>query len=235
MKCGCCIELDTPETIYEIGNDYYNVGTDIFEKIFDDTNYENATIMIQALWWKWRDFCIASCDTPKWVRAMSDRLGLVGHKWDAIISKAGAEDVDLTSLADRDYVRTIQHTKIDGTEGDKRTITREGTDTNVNSMTGDNVEKTEHESLPQTASTSTQYLDARSKVTTTPGVETTDELTHDTTDTDVFVPNTQDEEVFKADDSLTAITFAEMMNNYPNVLLGFVNEFEDYFIDRWYR
>lgn len=215
MKCGCCIELDTPETIYEIGNDYYEAGTDIFEEIFDDTNYENATIMIQALWWKWRDFCIASCNTPKWARAMSDRLGLVGHKWDAIISKAAAEDTDLTNLDDRAYIRTIQRTPMDGTQGDQRTV----------SHTGSDVETTEHEALPQTASTATQYLDSRGKVTTTPGV----------TDTETYAPNTQDKEIFEADDTITAVTFSDMMNNYPNVLLGFVDEFKDYFIDRWYR
>ena len=212
--CGCCIELDTPQTIYDEGNDYYEPETDIFQEIFDNTSYTNGTVMVQALWWKWRDYCIASCNTPKWVRAMSDRLGLIGHKWDEIITKAYAQDVDLTSLDDRDYIRTIQRTKIEGTNGDVRTI----------SHTGSDVETTEHESLPQTASDTTQYLDSRGKTTMTPGV----------TDTDTYVPNNQDKEVFQANDTLTAVTFQDMMNNYPNVLLGFVDEFKDYFIDRWY-
>lgn len=214
MSCPCCIQLDTPQTILDDGNDYYEPETDIFEEIFDGTSFENGTIMIQALWWKWRDYCIASCNTPKWVRAMKDRLYLVGIKWDAVISKAFDQDVDLTSLDDRDYIRTIQRTKIEGTTGDVRTI----------SHTGSDVETTEHESLPQTASTTTQYLDSRGKTTVTPGV----------TDTDTYVPNNQDTEEFKANDTLTAVTFQDMMNNYPNVLLGFVDEFKEYFIDRWY-
>ena len=216
--CGCCIELDTPQSIYDEGNDYYEPETDIFWEVFEEAHtpeYTNKLVMIQALWWKWRDFCIASCNTPKWVGAMADRLGLVGSKWDAIITKAYANDVDLTSLDDRDYIRTIQRTAIPDTVGDRRTI----------SHTGSDVETNEHESLPQTESTTTQYLDSRAKTTITPGV----------TDTDTYVPNNQDKEIFQANDTLTAVTFQDMMNNYPNVLLGFVNEFTDYFIDRWYR
>ena len=211
MSCGCCIKLDTPQTIMDEGNDYYEPETDIFDEVFtlSGMTYENDTVMKQALWWKWRDYCLASCDTEKWVRGMADRLSLVGRKWDEIISKAYSQDVDLTSLTDRAY---------------KRVITRTGTDTNVNSTTGDNIVQTEHESLPQTATTTTQYLDSREKVTQTPSVETTDELTHDTEDT----------ETYDADDTLTAITFSDMLNNYPNVLLGFVGEFDGYFIDRWY-
>ena len=236
MSCPCCIQLDTPQTILDDGNDYYEKDTDIFDTVFTTNaqTYTNATIMKQALWWKWRDYCIASCDTEKWVRGMADRLGLIGKKWDDIISKAYAQDVDLTSLDDRSYERIVQRTKIAGTDGDKRTVTREGTDTNVNSTTGSNVRDTEHESLPQTASTTTKYLDSREKVTDTPSVETTDEMTHDTTDTETYAPNTQDKETYIADDSLTAVTFSDMLNNYPNVLLGFVNEFDGYFIDRWY-
>ena len=216
MSCDCCIELDTPQTILDEGNDHYDAGTDIFEEIFDTDNieYTNGEVMIQALWWKWRDYCIASCNTPKWVRGMADRLGLVGHKWDAIFSKAFAEDTDLTSLEDRAYTRLIQRTAIEGTTGDTTTISHTGSDTH----------KIEHESLPQTASDTTQYLDMRQTDTTTPGV----------TDTHKFAPNSQDRETFDANDTLTAITFSDMLNNYPNVLLGFVNEFDGYFIDRWY-
>lgn len=211
MMCGACIELDTPQTIMDEGNRYYETGTDIFDEVFETAGqtFENATIMKQALWWKWRDFCLGACDTENWVRGMADRLCLVGRKWDEIISKAYSEDVDMTSLTDRAYIRTV---------------TRTGTDTNVNSMTGDNVSKTEHESLPQTATTTTQYLDSRETVTQTPSVETTDELTHDTEDT----------ETYDADDTITAVTFSDMLNNYPNVLMEFVGEFEGYFIDRWY-
>lgn len=211
MNCGCCIELDTPQTIMDEGNDWYEPDTDIFAEILTESgaSYDNATVMTQALWWKWREHCIASCKTTSWVRAMADRLLLVGDKWDAIISKAYAEDTDLASITDRDYTRIV---------------TRSGTDTNVNSMTGSNVSVNEHESLPQTAAGSTRYLDARETRTDTPAVATTDQLTHNTTDT----------ETYNADDTITAITFSDMMNNYPNVLLGFVDEFKDYFIDRWY-
>ena len=211
MRCGCCIELDTPQTIMDSGNEYYPEDTDVFEVIFSTCSqtFVNATVMKQALWWKWRDYCIGSCRTPEWVRGMADRLSLVGHKWDSIITKAYAEDTDLTSLSDRAY---------------ERIVTREGTDTNVNSTDGNNVTLSEHESLPQTETGPTRYLDARETVTSTPRVSTTDELTHDTKDT----------ETYRADDTILAITFSEMLNNYPNVLLAFVSEFEGYFIDRWY-
>lgn len=210
----CCIELDTPQTIMDEGNDYYAVGTDVFAKVFENTDYVNKIVMQQALWWKWRDYLIASCNTPEWVRAMNDRLGLIGDKWDAVISKAYDNDTDLTSLVDRDYTRVIKRTAISGTQGDIRIISHSGSD----------VEQTEHETLPQTAATDTKYLDSRGKTTMTPGV----------TDTDNYTPNNQDSEEFAADDSITAATFQDMMNNYPNVLLGFVNEFAEYFIDRWY-
>ncbi len=236
MSCPICFKLDTPQTIMDEGNDHYPAETDIIKEIFDSLGLtlENSTVMQQALWWKWRDFAIASCDTPRWVRGMADRLGLVGRKWDEIISKAYAQDTDLTSLDDRSYERILQRTAIEGTEGDYREVQRTGNDTNVNSATGNNVQKTEFERMPQTASGSTQYLDSRETVTTTPSAITTDELTHDTTDTEKYVPNTQDRETYKADDTITAVTFSEMLNNYPNVLLGFVSEFDGFFIDRWY-
>lgn len=236
MSCPICFKLDTPQTIMDEGNDHYPPETDIIEEVFDSLGLtlENSTVMQQALWWKWRDFAIASCDTPKWVRGMADRLGLVGRKWDEIISKAYAQDTDLTNLDDRSYERILQRTAIEGTEGDYREVKRTGDDTNVNSATGDNVQKTEFERMPQTASGSTQYLDSRETVTTTPSAITTDKLTRNTTDTEKYKPNTQDRETYKADDTITAVTFSEMLNNYPNVLLGFVSEFDGFFIDRWY-
>lgn len=236
MSCPICFKLDTPQTIMDEGNDHYPPETDIIKEVFDSLGLtlENSTVMQQALWWKWRDFAIASCDTPKWVRGMADRLGLVGRKWDEIISKAYSQDTDLTSLDDRSYERILQRTAIDGTEGDVREVKRTGDDTNVNSSTGDNVQKTEFERMPQTASGNTQYLDSRETVTTTPSAITTDKLTRNTTDTEKYAPNTQDRETYKADDTITAVTFSEMLNNYPNVLLGFVSEFDGFFIDRWY-
>lgn len=236
MSCPICIKLDTPQTILDEGNDHYPPETDIIKEVFDSLGLtlENSTVMQQALWWKWRDFAIASCDTPKWVRGMADRLGLVGRKWDEIISKAYSQDTDLTSLDDRSYERILQHTAIDGTEGDVREVKRTGDDTSVNSATGDNVQKTEFERMPQTASGSTQYLDSRETVTTTPSAVTTDKLTRNTTDTEKYAPNTQDRETYRADDTITAVTFSEMLNNYPNVLIGFVSEFDGFFIDRWY-
>lgn len=236
MSCPRCIQLDTIQTIMDEGNDHYPEDTDIIKTVFDllGASFQNSTVMQQALWWKWRDFAIASCDTPKWVRAMADRLGLIGTKWDEIITRAYAEDTDLTSLDDRSYERILQRTAIAGTNGDVREIKRTGDDTNVNSATGNDVQKTEFERMPQTASGATQYLDSRETVTTTPSAITTDKLTHNTTDTEKYAPNTQDKETYRADDSITAVTFSEMLNNYPNVLLGFVSEFDGFFIDRWY-
>lgn len=206
-----CIELDTPQTIMDDGNFTVPAGTDIFAEVFGESvgGFVNSSIMQQALWWKWRDYCIASCDTDKWIRGMTDRLNLIGHKWDDIISKAYEEDTDLTSIVDRGYTRIVD---------------RKGTDTNVSTPSGRNTSTSEHESLPQTVTGSTRYLDTRDTLTDTPGVTMTDQLTH----------NTQDTETYIADDSITAVTFSDMIQNYPNVLLGFTDEFRDFFIERWY-
>lgn len=251
--CECC--FDTPQSIIDKGNDHYPAGTDIFEEIFEkagsDLTYEE--LMKVALWATYRYRMIGSCDTPEWVQAVADRLDLVGPRWDAIID--ATDGLDLADLKELHFVRTIQRTKIDGTEGDVRTLKRtaitgtegdvrtlirEGTDTNVNSKTGEDVVLTEDESLPQTATDATQYLDRRTKVTTTPEVETTDELTHDTTDTEKYAPNTQDQESYAPNNQdtetydeerdLAAVTFVRMMDAYPNLMMRFCDEFEAYFM-----
>lgn len=216
MTCDCCIELDTLQTIMDDGNDYYPENTDIVDTIFTmaGQTYTNATVMKQALWWKYRDYCIGACNTPKWVRGMADRLLFVGSKWDEIISKAYALDTDLSSITDRSYERIVKREPITGTQGDVNTLSHTGYDTHT----------MEHESMPQTASGTTKYLDARQTNTDTPGV----------TDTNTYTPNTQDTETYNADDTITAITFSDMMNNYPNVLLKYVDEFAEFFINRWY-
>lgn len=214
--CGCCIELDTLQTILDEGNDYYDAGTDLIDEVFTEHGgtFEYGDMMQQALWWRYRDLCIGSCNTPKWVRGMADRLGLIGAKWDSVFAKYDEQFTELTDLTDRSYERIIQRTAMDGTDGDVTTL----------SHTGQNTHVMKHESLPQTATTATEYLDARQTDTDTPGV----------TDTNAYKPNTQDKEIYKADDTIPAITFSDMMNNYPNVLLGFVNEFAEYFVNRWY-
>ena len=216
MSCHRCIELDTPETVMVDGNRYYEEGTDVFYEVFQTNGgtFANAPLMKQALWWRYRDHIIGNCDTTVWVRGMADRLGLIGAKWDEIISKAIAEDVELASIVDRAYRKEIRRTAIEGTDGDVRVLSHEGSD----------VVASEHESLPQTATGTTVYLDSRDKATTTPGV----------VDTDKYTPNNKETETFEADDSLTALTFSEMMRNYPDVLISFTDEFADYFVPRWY-
>lgn len=154
-----CIELDTPRTIYEDGNDYYPPETDIFQEVADVTtlDFEHIDVMINALWWRYRNYIIGACDTTAWVQGVADRLDLVGTRWDEIIDKM--LDTDMTNLTDREYDRLIKRTPITGTNGDIRTV------------------HYEHENLPQTVADTTKYLDVRSDNTDTYAPNTQDEET----------------------------------------------------------
>ena len=206
--CGCCIEIDTPQSIMDEGNDYYPEDTDVFALMFEDSLLSNAELMQSALWATYRLRMIGSCDTEEWVQAMKDRLTIVGPKWDDIMTKA-AETV-MTDMDADSYVRVIQRTAIEGTEGDVRTVER----------TGDVSVGIEHESLPQTATTSTKYLDSRQTTATENNLK----------DTDSYVPNTQDKETYNESQDIMAKTFAEMMREYPDILGGFAREFSEYFL-----
>lgn len=225
---------------------------DIFAEVLEDATYENKELMAKALWARWRDYCIGSCDLDGWVQGMKDRLTLIGDKWDAIMSKALV--TELNSITDRSYERIVQRTAMPDTDGDVRVISHkgsdtteishEGSDTTEISHKGDDVNVMEHETLPQTESGATKYLDARQTDTHTngmvdtteftPGVKDTTEYTPGVTDTETYRPNTQDKETYHADDTIPAATFNEMMRNYPSVLMGFADEFSGYFINRWY-
>ena len=203
---GCCIELMTPRILLE------DDEVDVFAEILEDAEYDNKELMAKALWARWRDYCIGSCDLDAWVQGMKDRLTLVGDKWDAVMTKA--LETELNSITDRSYERIVQRTANEGTDGDVRTLSHEGEDKHV----------MEHEAMPQTAAGTTKYLDARQTDTNQKGI----------VDTDAYVPNTQDKETYHADDTIPAATFTEMMRNYPSVLMGFADEFSGYFINRWY-
>ena len=190
----CCIQIDTPQSIYDEGNDYYPKETDIFEEIFTaaEGSFTYGTLMQAALWHAFRYRMISSCDTEEWVQVMADRLDLIGPKWDAIIDKL--DNVDLADLKELHYQRVIQRTAIENTEGDVRT------------------HHYEHENLPETLTTTTKYLDSRDDTT------------------DKYAPNTQDTEDYDEERDLAAITFTKMMNAYPNIMLKFCDEFENYFM-----
>lgn len=223
---GCCIELMTPRILLE------DDEVDIFAEILEDAAYENKELMAKALWARWRDYCIGSCDLDGWVQGMKDRLALIGDKWDAIMTKA--LETELNSITDRSYERILQRTAIEGTDGDVRTLEHEGSDTTEISHEGDDVNVMEHEAMPQTASGETKYLDARQTDTRTNGMKDTTEYSPGVKDTEKYAPNTQDKETYRADDTIPAATFNEMMRNYPSVLMGFADEFGGYFINRWY-
>lgn len=250
----CCIELDTPASIMREGNDYYEKDTDIFAEIIEasGTEFQNAELFLKALWWRYRNYIIGACDTEFWVQGMADRLNMVGQRWDEIFDRM--LDTDLTDLTDRAYNRVIKRTAIPETDGDVRTIrrtgtvqdsgTNTGTVTTTDTPTGSNVHKMEHESLPQTLTDDTKYLDARQTDTETPGVVNTnlrtDNLasgntrTDNLTDTDTYKPNTQDTENYEEFDTLNAVTFDSMVKAFPNVFIDFTDEFAEYFVDRWY-
>ena len=223
---GCCIELMTPRILLE------DDEVDIFAEVLEDATYENKELMAKALWARWRDYCIGSCDLDGWVQGMKDRLTLIGDKWDAIMSKA--LEIELNSITDRSYERIVQRTAIKGTNGDVRTLEHEGKDTTELSHEGDDVNVMEHEAMPQTESGATKYLDARQTDTRTNGMKDKTEYSPGVKDTEKYVPNTQDKETYHADDTIPAATFNEMMRNYPSVLMGFADEFSGYFINRWY-
>lgn len=223
---GCCIELMTPRILLE------DDEVDVFAEILEDATYENKELMAKALWARWRDYCIGSCDLDGWVQGMKDRLTLIGDKWDAIMSKA--LETELNAITDRSYERIVQRTAMPDTDGDVRVISHEGSDTTELSHEGDDVSVMEHEALPQTESGATKYLDARQTDTRTNGMVDTTEYTPGVTDTETYRPNTQDKETYHADDTIPAATFNEMMRNYPSVLIGFADEFSGYFINRWY-
>lgn len=223
---GCCIELMTPRILLE------DDEVDIFAEVLEDATYENKELMAKALWARWRDYCIGSCDLDGWVQGMKDRLTLIGDKWDAIMSKA--LETELNSITDRSYERIVQRTAIKGTNGDVRTLEHEGKDTTELSHEGDDVNVMEHEAMPQTESGATKYLDARQTDTRTNGMKDKTEYSPGVKDTEKYVPNTQDKETYHADDTIPAATFNEMMRNYPSVLMGFADEFSGYFINRWY-
>ena len=209
MRCGCCIEIDTPQSIKDEGNDYYPEDTDIFAEIFEDSTLTNSALMQSALWATYRLRMIGSCDTEEWVQAMKDRLTIVGPKWDDIMTAAA-----LTTMTDMDadsYVRTIQRTAIEGTEGDVST----------QSATGSDVSVVEDEDMPQTPiGTGDKYLSRRSTATSTPSAVRTTK----------YAPNTQDMETYNESRDIMAKTFSEMMREYPDILGGFAREFSDYFI-----
>ena len=198
MSCNKCIEIDTPQSIMDEGNDYYPAETDIFETIFNmlSTTFVNADLMQIALWSKYRYYMLGSCCTDKWVRIMADRLEQIGDRWDDIMTAAANDD--LATLNELSYVRIIKREPITGTDGDVRTTSYK------------------HESLPQTAATTTEYLDERSSTS------------------DGYKPNTQDTETYDEERDLNATTFSKMMRDYPRILEAFADEFADYFVQRWY-
>lgn len=209
MSCGCCYEIDTPQSIMDEGNDYYAAGTDIFEKIFEDSTLNWSDTMQLVLWSVYRFRMIGSCNTDEWVQAMKDRLSIIGYKWDAILDKAN--DTDLTDTAADSYTRLVQRTAIEGTDGDIST----------QSATGSDISVVEDEDMPQTPLSSTdKYLSRRSTATNTPSAVRTSK----------YAPNTQDREEYHEDRDIMARTFNEMMREYPDILGGFAREFNAYFL-----
>ena len=207
--CGCCIEIDTPQSIMDEGNDYYPENTDIFAKIFEDSTLSNAELMQSALWATYRLRMIGSCDTEEWVQAMKDRLTIVGPKWDDIMTTAAS--TIMTDMDADSYVRVIQRTAMEGTDGDVSTQSATGSDVNV----------VEDEDIPQTPiGENERYLSRRSTATATPSAVRTTK----------YAPNTQDKETYSESQDIMAKTFSEMMREYPDILGGFAREFADYFV-----
>lgn len=162
--CCHCIEVATPQSIYDEGEGDYPVHTDIFAEIFDDTSYTYGTVMEGALWARYRYYMIGSCDIDTWVQVMRDKLALIGDKWDALLDKVLSSDpIDLTDLNELSYRRTLKRQPISGTSGDVRTV------------------KDENEDLPQTLTDTTKYLTNRHNTTDTyvPNTQDTEEYSQE--------------------------------------------------------
>lgn len=255
MSCGCYIQLDTPQSIMDTGNDYYNAGTDIFATIFTGTSFLYAAQMQAILWQIYRNIAIGGCDTEVWVIGMRDRLKCVGSKWDDIFAEM--LETAMAGTTDRDYERIVKHEPIENTVGDLRTVRRTGTVeqdgsntgtvTTVDTPTGSDQSVEEHENMPQTQvnTLTDRYVDARVIKNDTPAVIRTNQRTdnigntstteNDLTDTETYVPNTKDTETFKANDTIPSVTFSQMLDAYPDIPYRFAHEFSDHFILRWYR
>lgn len=248
--CGCC-KLDTPQSIMDEGNDYYEETTDIFSEVINtvDGAFEHGDVMRKALWHGYRLRMIASCNTPEWVQAMADKLDIVGPKWDALISKAA--DTDLTDMTEMSYKRSVKNHAIAGTDGDVRTVSHSGSDTDILTYsgqdmsvvgrTGTDTKTVETEDMPQTPiQANERYLSGRTTETDAPGVTETTTVTPGTTetrtmtpgviDTDKFMPNNQTDEDYSEERDISAVTFRKLIENYPEILSGFIKEFESYFL-----
>ena len=217
MSCCKCIEVDTPQSIYDDGSmdGEYPAETNIFEEVMDTAmgGWDNAGIMALMLWFRFRYEGIGSCDSKRWVQCMADRVDIVGPKWDPILTLWQSGEIDLTNMDEMNYERILQRTAMPGTAGTVRTVGHTGTDSTV----------TGNETLPQSPVDNVSYLDNR----------TTSTRTNGQTDTDTYNPNEQDRETYEEERDLAAATFSRMIRENPLVVDIFCDEFRGYFLGRW--
>jgi len=217
MSCCKCIEVDTPQSIMDDGSldGEYPAETDIFEEVMDTATgeWENAAVMGLMLWFRFRYEGIGSCNAKRWVQAMADRVDIVGAKWDNILTLWQSGDIDLTNMDEMDYERIVQRTAMPDTVGTVRTVGHTGNDVTVMG----------NETLPQSPVDGYNYLDNK----------TTSTRTNGQTDTDTYIPNEQDREVYKEERDLAAATFSRMIRENPLVVDMFCDEFRGYFLGRW--
>ena len=200
-----CIRIHTPQTYYE------EKGIDIWDEIFDGAAFDNAALMKDILEHYYRKWMIGSCDADDWIEAVKDRLWIVGDRWDGIMT--ALSDADLSDIDVRSYERIVRRTAIEGTQGTVRTLSHSGDDVNV----------TENETLPQSPIDGRRYLDAK----------TTQTRTNGQTDTDVYDPNEKDHETYSEKADIAAQTYRDMMAKWPRLEEDFAAEFRDYFVNRW--
>ena len=75
MNCGCCITVETPQSIKDRDN------VDVFEQIISATAYQYAKKRSE-LWARFRYHGIGSCDRAYWIQCMKDRYALIEETWD---------------------------------------------------------------------------------------------------------------------------------------------------------
>lgn len=97
--CGCCIEVETPQSILDDDN------LDVFSVIL--TNYGTyKQTCSDYLWEMYRYRMLGSCDRNRWIQAAKDRADFLLHKYGVIFD--GITGADLSIIEAGGYVMTTE-------------------------------------------------------------------------------------------------------------------------------
>lgn len=86
MSCGCCITVETPDSIKTSDN------VDVFETVVSASYGSYRQICMDRLWQLYRYRMIGSCDRAFWLQCMKDRADLILPKYGTIFDAYSAAD-----------------------------------------------------------------------------------------------------------------------------------------------